>query len=206
MRQMSEIQEGAATRLVEDAMAFAARAHHGVNRKGNGQPYILHPMEVAVICGSLGADREVLAAALLHDTVEDSDATMEEIQQRFGARVAALVASETEDKREGLPPEETWRIRKEETLEKLRRAEDPGVRILWLGDKLSNIRSLYRLWKREGDRTWDYFHQKDPAQQAWYYRSIARELKPLADTEAYLEFFTRVETIFKGVTERGTSL
>ena len=185
--------------LVEDAMAFAARAHHGVFRKRSGLPYIMHPLEVAVICGSLTSDQEVLAAALLHDTVEDSDATLEELQTRFGPRVAMLVASETENKREDQPPEETWRVRKEESLEKLHRAEDLGVRILWLSDKLSNIRSLHDMWKREGDAAWLHFHQKDPAQQAWYYRSILRELTPLADTDAYRELQRRVETLFKGV-------
>ena len=192
--------------LLEKAMAFAAEAHHGMNRKRSGLPYIMHPMEVAVICGSLTYDQEVLAAALLHDTVEDTNTTLEELRERFGPRVAALVAAETENKREELPPELTWRIRKEESLEELHRAEDPGVRILWLGDKLSNIRSLHRMWLRDGEAVWSCFHQKDPAQQAWYYRTVARELEPLADTEAYREYLARTETVFKGVSDCGTSL
>lgn len=199
MKRAEGQKSGGSMTLLEEALVFAMNAHHEVYRKRTGIPYILHPMEVAVICGNLCPDQEIMAAALLHDTVEDSDATLEEVRDRFGPRVAALVASETEDKREGLPPEETWRIRKEESLEKLRRAEDPGVRILWLGDKLSNIRSMYEIWKREGDAVWNYFHQKDPAQQAWYYRAIDRELLSLAGTEAYREYHVRVETIFKGV-------
>jgi len=185
--------------LFDEAIQFAVEKHSGAIRKRESAPYILHPLETAVIAGSMTSDEEVLAAAVLHDTVEDTDATLEEIEARFGARIAELVASETEDKREGAPASETWRIRKEESLEELKKAEDPAVKILWLGDKLSNMRSFYRAWKISGDVIWESFNQKDPAQQAWYYRSIDSLLSELKGYEAWQEFHSLVETVFAGV-------
>ena len=101
----------------EQAIIFAVRAHEGQRRRGESTPYIIHPMEVAAICASMTSDEDVLAAAVLHDTVEDTNATLEQIEAQFGARVARLVAAETENKRANLPPAETWRIRKQESLD-----------------------------------------------------------------------------------------
>ncbi len=185
--------------LLERASCFAINAHHGQVRKGEAVPYIVHPMEVATICATITSDPEVLAAAMLHDTVEDTDTTSEEIERLFGSRVAALVASETEDKRVDLPPDETWRIRKEESLEDLKNATDPGVKILWLGDKLANLRSFRRRWKISGQEIWEVFNQKDPKQQAWYYRSIVELLSDLSDTDAWKELDYAVKEIFREV-------
>ena len=183
--------------LVNEAVSFAARAHEGQVRKGSGMPYIVHPMEAAAICSTFTDDLEVIAAAVLHDVVEDTDVTVEEVRELFGERVAALVAGESEDKREGSPPAETWRLRKEESIEHLKRAEDPGVRMVCLGDKLSNIRSIQRDYDSLGEEFWQRFNQKDPAQHAWYYRTIADLLKgELGETEAWHEYAHRVRTVF----------
>ena len=72
------------TDLFDKAAKFAIDAHHGAERKGKGYPYILHPMEAAGIVASLSTDPELLAAAMLHDTVEDTDVTIEQIRQTFG--------------------------------------------------------------------------------------------------------------------------
>ncbi len=185
--------------LFDEAIVFAVNAHSGMIRKRESSPYILHPLEAAAIVGSMTSDEEVLAAAVLHDTVEDTDATLEDIRERFGDRVAALVASETEEKRPAEDRRATWRIRKEESLAMLRSAEDPGVRLLWLGDKLSNMRSFFRAWSISGNSLWHSFNQRDPAQQAWYYRSIDAMLSDLRGYEAWQEFHFLVETVFKGV-------
>ena len=185
--------------VFEEALLFAAEKHAGMVRRGEKVPYLLHPMEAAVIAGTLTDDEEVLAAAVLHDTVEDTDTTPEEIERCFGARVASLVASETEPGHRELPPEESWELRKAESLEKLRTAADPGVKILWLSDKLSNMRAFHRLWKVRGDALWEGYHQKDPARQARYYRSIAELLDGLRDTAAWQEYHSLVETVFSRV-------
>jgi myo-inositol-1(or 4)-monophosphatase len=186
--------------LVSEAMAFAVKVHDGMRRKKSRLPYILHPMEAAVIVGSMTDDENVIAAAVLHDVVEDAGVRIEEIGEKFGARVQELVGSETEDKRADLPPADTWRIRKEESLAELSATTDICVLMVWLGDKLANMRSIYRDWKVEGDAMWQRFNQKDINEQAWYYRSIAELTKRLSETSAWLEYKTLTEIVFgKGV-------
>ncbi len=154
--------------IFDSAVTFAVQAHSGAMRKGTQLPYILHPMETAAIAGTMTDDPEILAAAVLHDVVEDTPTTAAEIARRFGARVSKLVAAESEDKREDRPAAETWRIRKEETVEHLMRARDNAVKMLTLSDKLSNIRAIYRDQLSMGDALWRRFNQKDKRQHAWY--------------------------------------
>ena len=182
--------------LVSEAIAFAVKAHDGMRRKKSAAPSILHPMEAAVIVGTMTDDQDLIAAAVLHDVVEDAGITLEEIEEKFGPRVRELVSAETEDKREHLPPEATWRVRKEESLTVLRDTEDLAVLMVWLGDKLANMRSIYREWKQTGDAMWLRFNQKDPSQQAWYYQSIANLTRRLSNTPAWLEYKTLTEIVF----------
>ena len=182
--------------LVSEAIAFAVKAHDGMRRKKGDAPYILHPMEAAVIVGTMTDDQNLIAAAALHDVVEDAGITIDEIEQRFGKRVRELVASETEDKRADLPPESTWRIRKEESLAVLKNTDDIGVLMVWLGDKLANMRAIYRDFKVEGNAMWQRFNQKDANAQAWYYRSITQLTARLSDTSAWLEYKTLTELVF----------
>ena len=107
--------------LVSEAVAFAVKAHDGMRRKKSTAPYILHPMEAAGIVGTMTDDQSIIAAAALHDVVEDAGVSIEEVGEKFGERVKELVGSETEDKRADLPPTDTWRIRKEESLEVLKK-------------------------------------------------------------------------------------
>ena len=182
--------------LVSEAIAFAVKAHDGMRRKKSDAPYILHPMEAAVIVGTMTDDQNLIAAAALHDVVEDANITINEIEEKFGKRVRELVESETEDKRADLPPESTWRIRKEESLAVLKNTDDIGVLMVWLGDKLANMRAIYRDFKAEGVSMWQRFNQKDPDEQAWYYRSIVKLSERLSDTSAWLEYKTLTELVF----------
>jgi len=182
--------------LVSEAIAFAVKAHDGMRRKKSDAPYILHPMEAAVIVGTMTDDQNLIAAAVLHDVVEDANITIEEIEEKFGRRVRELVQSETEDKRADLPPAETWRIRKEESLELLKNTDDIAVLMVWLGDKLANMRALYRDFKVEGEAMWQRFNQKDANEQAWYYRSIVKLTERLSDTSAWLEYKTLTQLVF----------
>ena len=182
--------------LVSEAIAFAVKAHDGMRRKKSNAPYILHPMEEAVIVGTMTDDQNLIAAAALHDVVEDADISIEEVEEKFGKRVRELVESETENKRADIPASETWRIRKEESLEVLKNADDVAVLMVWLGDKLANMRSLYRDFKVEGNVMWQRFNQKDVNEQAWYYRSIAELTKPLAEHSAWIEYNKLTELVF----------
>ena len=186
--------------LVSEAVAFAVKAHDGMRRKKSDIPYILHPIEAAVIVGTMTSDQNMIAAAALHDVVEDAEVSIEEIEAKFGKRVRELVESETEDKRADLPPSDTWRIRKEESLAVLKNTDDIGVLMVWIGDKLANMRAIYREHKIEGDAMWQRFNQKDVSEQAWYYSSIVKLTERLSDTSAWIEYKTLTELVFgKGV-------
>ena len=182
--------------LVSEAIVFAVQAHDGMRRKKSESPYILHPMEAAVIVGSMTDDQNLIAAAALHDVVEDAGITIEQIEEKFGKRVRELVAAETENKREHLPANETWRIRKQESLAVLKNTNDNDVLMVWLGDKLANMRAIYRDWKVEGDAMWQRFNQTDPREQAWYYHTIVALTQQLSHTSAWLEYKTLTEKVF----------
>lgn len=183
--------------IFEKALCFAVEKHSGQIRKMANTPYILHPVEVAAIVGTMTDDREVLAAAVLHDTVEDTDTTLEEIRENFGKRISLLVMTETEDKREDRPEAETWEIRKEESLIILEHTKDIAVKMMWLGDKLSNMRSFSREYRKRGDELWQDLNQKDPVRQAWYYSKIAACLSDLKEYDAYKEYVSLVNYVFK---------
>ena len=182
--------------LFDKAVIFACEKHSGQRRKLSDAPYFLHPMEVASIVGTMSDSQELLAAAVLHDTVEDTDTTFEEIRENFGRRVELLVMTETEDKRAERPPKETWMLRKEETLTILENTKDLDVKKLWLGDKLSNLRSFCRGKRAEGAEFWNHFNQNDPKMQEWYYRTIAKALSELSEYDAYKEFTHLIELTF----------
>lgn len=182
--------------IVEQAMAFAVQVHGGMRRKAEDIPYILHPMEAASIVATLTEDKEIIAAAVLHDVAEDTGTTLADVERMFGKRVATLVASETEDKRPDRPAAETWEMRKLETLSILTESDDIAIKMLWMGDKLSNMRSLYRQYLKSGQGLWKAFHQQDPEKQKWYYTTVAQALSDLKDTLAWQEYNDLVNKIF----------
>lgn len=181
--------------IFDKAIIFAVNAHSGMVRKLAESPYITHPMEVAAIASTMTSDEQVLAAATLHDVVEDTEVTMEEIREKFGERVAFLVAGDTENKLTERPASETWKERKLQTIQHLSNCTKEE-KIIVLSDKLSNIRSLYREWSIRGDEIWTSFNQKDPNLQYWYYRTIADSLSELFEYEAYKEYDRLVCQLF----------
>lgn len=182
--------------LLNKAIIFAVKAHEGQLRKGTHIPYILHPLEAAAIVGTMTTDDEVIAGAVLHDVVEDTNTTVEAIAEMFGGRVAALVASESENKREDKPAQCTWKIRKQETLEHLKIATI-DAKMIALGDKLSNIRAIYRDYNTIGDQVWIRFNQKDKKEHHWYYKSIAECLSELSEYQVYKEYCELVKKTFE---------
>lgn len=183
-------------KLLDQAIQLAVEAHSGAKRKGTDIPYIVHPLEVVAIVATMTRDEKVLTAAVLHDVVEDTPFSLEDIRARFGQEVATYVAAESENKREGQSPENSWKIRKQETLDDLKSA-CPQVKMITLGDKLSNIRAIARDYDQIGEDLWQRFNQKDKAQHAWYYQSICRLLAPdLEAYPAYQEFKGLVDRVF----------
>lgn len=194
---MSQQVESNTMGLLSRAIAFAAAMHDGQVRKGSELPYIVHPIEAAAICATITDDEETIAAAVLHDTVEDTPATIEDLERLFGHRVATIVDGHTENKRVDDDPEDTWKARKQEALDGLVAAEDPAVRIVVLCDKLSNVRAMQRDYARIGERLWDRFNQHDPRMHAWYYRSTVLLLRDeLGWSDAWAELRDRVSDLF----------
>ena len=123
------------TSLVDKAIIFAVKAHEGVPRRGRDFPYIVHPLEAMTIVATMTSEPEMLAASVLHDVVEDTDFTVEDIRAEFGDRVAELVDAETEKHdQSSRSREESWHDRKAAALEALKTAPR-DVKIVALGDK-----------------------------------------------------------------------
>ena len=179
------------TSLLDRAIIFAVRAHAGTERRGKGFPYIIHPMEAMEIVSTITADQELLAAAALHDTVEDTEVTVEELRAEFGDRVAGIVAAESDSTDTGLD----WHSRKQAALDKLRKAT-LDEKIVALGDKLSNMRAIARDYAVKGDALWSLFHASDPSEHAWRYRALADALRELEDTAAFQEFESLINQVF----------
>lgn len=188
--------KGASMDIFDKAIVFAAKAHSGSFRKGTTIPYIVHPMEASAIVATMTDDEIILAAAVLHDVVEGTNYTINDIVKEFGKDVARLVSTESEDKRDNLPSEATWKIRKQETLDHLKNKATKEEKMITLGDKLSNIRAMYRDYLEIGDELWDRFNQKDKSEHAWYYKTIAELLSDLSDTPAYQEYVGLVNKVF----------
>ena len=139
---------------LEEAIIYATIMHQGKVRKFRGNPFILHPIEVAQILSTMTDDEEVITAGILHDIVEETDGTLAEIEKRFGKRAAELVDSESEKEFPGEERSATWKRRKEEALLVLKSTSDIGVRMLWMADKLANIRSIAGAYSEQGDAVW----------------------------------------------------
>ncbi|REJ37683.1 MAG: phosphohydrolase [Bacillota bacterium] len=146
------------------AVEFAIRAHGGQTRKGKDVPYITHPLAVALSLARAGCAEDVVIAGLLHDVVEDTSVTLEEVRDHFGPAVAEIVAACSEDKR--LP----WEERKARMLETLTHAP-LAVKLVACADKLHNIRDLRADYEQVGDRVWDRFN-RGRQHQEWYYRGL----------------------------------
>ena len=189
------------TELLDRAIIFAVQAHHNTERRGKGFPYIVHPMEAVEIVATITPDQELLAAAALHDTIEDTDITVDDIRREFGDRIAELVHAESDQlngevfNAETGDEEATWHARKQAAISRLAAASH-DAKIVALGDKLSNMRAIARDYAVKGDELWKIFHAKNKADHEWHYRGLAESLAELSDTFAYKEFVALINQVF----------
>ena len=132
--------------LAREAYGFAREAHEGQERKGDGSPYINHPTELARLLHAAGhADEELLAATFLHDVVEDTDTTLDEIEEAFGSGVRDLVEAMTEDK-----DIEPYERRKEHHRDQVEAGGERAV-LIYAADKVANLRDLRALYANVGE-------------------------------------------------------
>ena len=184
------------TEFLDRAIVFAVKAHANSERRGKGFPYVIHPLEAMSIVASMTPDQELLAAAALHDTVEDTGVTVDDLRREFGDRVAALVEAESDVFVEGLSDEASWHDRKKAAIDRLA-AAPYEAKMVAMGDKLSNMRAIWRDYKEKGDELWKIFHAKDKSDHEWHYRGLAASLSELSGTFAYQELLTLIDDVFK---------
>jgi (p)ppGpp synthase/HD superfamily hydrolase len=134
--------------LLGQAVGIAAEAHFG-QRRNDGLPYLSHPLRVCELLAHAGADEPTLAAALLHDAVEDSDLTVGEVVARFGVDVGELVAALTED-----PAIRDWARRKDALRAQVADA-GPRAAAIYAADKLANLREMRELYAAHGEAAID---------------------------------------------------
>jgi (p)ppGpp synthase/HD superfamily hydrolase len=165
--------------LVETAIAFAIRAHGGQERKGQaGVPYVVHPIHVGLLLARHGQRPAVVASGILHDVMEDGEATFEDLERAFDREVAAIVAEVSEDK------SRTWEERKQHTIDTIATMSD-GARAVTAADKVHNLADLHRLLALRGDEVWKLFRRgRGPTLD--YYRRVFDQLErhyrhPLTD-------------------------
>ena len=183
------------TKLLDRAIVFAVRAHAGTERRGKGFPYIVHPMEAVAIVATMTSDQELLAAAALHDTVEDTDVTISQIREEFGERIASIVADESDSFMPEVPEEQSWHTRKQAAIDRLSMASR-DAKMVALGDKLSNMRAIARDYSLQGDDFWNLFHVKERSEHEWHYRGLADALRELKGTFAFDDFEQLINQVF----------
>lgn len=176
------------------ALEFAAVKHRNQVRKGTSIPYIVHPVHVAAILAKFHYDDELIMAGYLHDTVEDTETTIDEIEEAFGSRVARLVAFNTETK------SHTWEDRKRHTIESLQDNENPDGAIVMLADKLANIESMTDGYAKEGETMWTIF-KRGKVDQRWYYLSIVEALRHFTGVPLYDAYKQAAERLFLTLVE-----
>ena len=154
------------TTLQESAYRFAKECHRGQFRKGSPRPYINHCTEVARILNKFGYSEEIIVAGLLHDTVEDTEVTLEDLRIGFGERVSNIVKYVTEDK----SPDLSWEKRKVMYIKNLTDAPEPSV-VVSAADKLHNVTEMLQAWLTVGDAVFLRFSE-GKEKQKWFHRSL----------------------------------
>lgn len=184
----------------ESALGYAASAHRDQTRKGTDIPYIAHLMGVASIVLENGGDEDTAIAALLHDAVEDQggEARMEDIQRRFGPRVAAIVAACTDAWTDPKPP---WKDRKVEYVAHVRTAP-PEVRLVSMADKLHNARALVADYREVGEGLWSRFNGGRQG-TLWYYQALADAFAANGPSPLLSEFERTVDELLRLADEPG---
>ncbi len=157
------------TDIIEKAFLLALRAHEGQMRKDAPTPYVVHPVRVAILLARYGLPDEVIAAGLVHDVVEDTSVSLEDVRRELGDTVAPLVAPVTHD--DTLP----WVGKKKAYIEAVRAASDE-TKAIATADKIANAESLLAAHLREGSAVWRYFNA-GKEKKLWFEESMLAMLQ-----------------------------
>ena len=155
--------------IEKKAKQFAYKAHKGMKRKGKDTPFTYHLELVNKILKTLTTDEEILAAGWLHDVIEDTPITLDELKKEFNPKVCYYVDLETEDK--SLP----WKDRKLKQINELKE-NDSKVILIAFADKMANLTEMDSDYQLEKENLWKRFNRgKD--EQHWYYLEFYKIFK-----------------------------
>jgi (p)ppGpp synthase/HD superfamily hydrolase len=188
-----EYSDSAGSAEVFRAVEFAAKAHSGQFRKKTNIPYIVHPLGVAQILMESSCPNKIVIASLLHDTIEDTAVTCQDIEENFGRYVAELVKYASEPDKQA-----SWKARKVHTIKTLQKVPFDAA-LVACADKLDNIRSIRRDYGKLGEKVWEKFNASKEDQR-WYYGALAEVFSGYAKGVVYApifaEFMSEVKAVF----------
>jgi len=171
---------------INKAFVMAADYHKDQLRKGEKHPYIIHPFEVFLVCQDLDCEEDTLIAALLHDVIEDTECSEEDVREEFGENVLKIVRSNTETNKSL-----SWKERKQHTVDTLDGRTQEELK-MFIADKYVNLKSFISAYERKGEDMWKAFHA-GKEQQKWYHEELYKALDRLLDknekTSEYLKAF-----------------
>jgi guanosine-3',5'-bis(diphosphate) 3'-pyrophosphohydrolase len=186
--------------IIQKALVFAA-CRHTVPRKGTNIPYITHPVHVAIILARHGFDDQVLAAAILHDVLEDTETSGDELLHEFGEQVTHMVQELSEPQMADRPRKETWGFRKQVKLEMLEKASRGALAIV-AADRVHNTANILRDIEEHGSAIWTRFNSS-PERILEFGRRVLEILRrrfPHPLTEEYAALHRRLEgTVEKNI-------
>ncbi len=177
--------------IKEKAKIFAIKAHKGQIRKSEpDKPMIIHPISVGLLLEEYGYDDEVIAAGFLHDVVEDTKYTLEDIKKEFGSEIASLVKSASE-------PDKSlsWEERKKHTIETSKNLPLRN-KVVICADKINNLEDLMIKFEKNGKRDFNAFKRGEESQK-WYYTSIYESL--ITNEDENLPIFKRFKEVLDKV-------
>lgn len=176
--------------LLEKALQITHQAHKDQVRKIDATPYVIHPWMVAMKLARHGYADTVLAAAIVHDVLEDTQVTEEALREALGEEVVALVRSLTEDKAK------PWEARKELYIETIRTAPNE-VKAISVADKIHNLESLLDAHALHGAEVWKFFTRGREAKQ-WFEHALLSALQETWEhslVDEYAQLVTRMDEL-----------
>ena len=171
--------------LLEKAVRIAVIQHREQLRKGDGLPYIIHPVMVALKLAKLNYPDEVIAAALVHDVLEDTDMTEEDLRSELGDEVVNMVLSVTND--DSLE----WIEKKKKYVETVRTGNE-GAKAVALSDKIHNLESLLIGHSEHGSDFWSHFNE-GKENKVWFESEVLKMLRETWDHPMLDEYEQLIE-------------
>ena len=175
---------------IEYAIYFATKAHTGQKRKQEDIDMIFHPFTMGMILQRNGCDEDIVAAGILHDVVEDTQYTFEDIEKIFGKEIRNYVYDASEPDK-SLP----WKERKEHTIEWIKKAP-LGSKLIVASDKISNLEEALKNIKKYGQ---DDVLARNPEEQKWYYVNVYKSC--IENLDKNHPIFKRYENVLKEIWE-----